>query len=499
MTDKVSFRFITLILIACHSSIVSCGNPNPNVSSKKLLELANDTTQKVDEKPPYVFPDTSYIPPAGAKYTEIRSVDPASPPVTLKVSVPQGEKQPLKLSMFGSRLEYVKLRLPGENDFFLSETKTDMYFNRGGSMGGPSKTQVYMLGNHFITSDPLGIRLFDPSGNFVQNLLMSEFEGQERNVNNIKIDFNSYKRAAMLDISGSRCFLTYVDYEGKDSNYFNLIIGRPSEAKFWAGEFDLAKRPIYMPQKELPALTPGVEMVPVRNLPSGKFMDDNTLFDFHRAGNLTGITYNNMGDTLCKFASYEGSGGSYATDKSFFYRANGAFFFRREYNDTIFRVKSANQIVPAYRFDFGAQRITASEGAANMTKGKLIPAHWLVFKNSLLLIFSEGRDCPVCRTRNEVTFHCLLFDKKTGQSKAIDMRSRYPENILIENDIDGGIPVPLTSLRIENDILIASFAKRQIEEILNSNAGNIPAETFTKLKTMADSLQFNEMLVVLIQ
>ena len=162
-------------------------------------------------------------------------------------------------------------------------------------------------------------------------------------------------------------------------------------------------------------------------------------------------------------------------------------------------MRSANQIVPAYRFDFGAQRITASEGAANMTKGKLIPSHWLVFKNSLLLIFSEGRDCPACRTRNEVTFHCLLFDKKTGQSKAIDMRSRYPENILIENDIDGGIPIPLSSLRIENDVLIASFAKRQIEEILNNNAGNIPAETFTKFKTMADSLQSNEMLVVLIK
>ena len=117
----------------------------------------------------------------------------------------------------------------------------------------------------------------------------------------------------------------------------------------------------------------------------------------------------------------------------------------------------------------------------------------------MLLIFSEGRDCPVCRTRNEVTFHCLLFDKQTGQSTAIDMQSRYPENILIENDIDGGLPIPLNALRVENDVLIATYTKRQIEEILKNNAGNITPETVAKLKTLADTLKQNEMLVMVIR
>ena len=463
------------------------------------MELANDTTQNADEKPAIVFPDTSYVPPAGAQYTEIRSVDPASPPVTLKVSVSQVSKQPLKLSMFGTNIEYVKLKLPGENDFFLSDTRTNIYFTEGGIMSGRINTQVYMLGDHFVTSDALGIRLFDPAGNFTQNLLLSEFKGQDLNVQQIGIDFENYKSAAILDFSGTRCFLTFVDYEGKSRNYFDLRMKGHSDAKFWAGEFDLTKRPVITPQTEMPDLTPGVKMVPVRSLPTGMFVDDNTLFHFRR-GNPIGITFNTMGDTLCKFTNYvTESGGAYVSDRSFFYRSEGNLFFRQEFCDTIFRVQSANRIVPAYCFDFGTQRLTPSDGANNKTQGKLVPWKWIVFKHSMILIYSEGRDCPNCRGAGEVTFYCTLYDRQTGQPTAVDMQSRYPENILIENDIDGGFPIPLNSLHLQHDELIATFTKGQIEDILKNNAGNIPAETVAKLKTLADTLKLNEMLVILVK
>ena len=497
---QIALFLITILSLG--SSIwwlFSCNNRNPNLSRKQLVELASDTTQNADEKQAVIFPDTSYIPPAGAQYTEIRSVDPASPPITLKVSGSHGAKQPLRLSMFGANVEYVKLKLPGENDFFLSDTRIQIHYAEAGSSGNRLNTQVYRIDDHFVTSDPLGVRLFDPSGNFLQNLLMSEFDDQERNVDQIKFDLEGYKRAALLDISGTRCFLTFVDFEGKNSNYFNLMLGRHSDAKFWAGEFDLSKRPLFSPQTEMPDLTPGVKMVPVRNLPIGMFVDDNILFHFRR-GNPIGITFNTMGDTLCKFTNYvTESGGAYVSDRSFFYRSDGELFFRQEFCDTIFRVQSANRIVPSYCFDFGTQRLTPSDGANNRTQGKLVPWKWIVFKHSMILIYSEGRDCPNCRGAGEVTFYCTLYDRQTGQPTAIDMQSRYPENILIENDIDGGFPIPLNSLHLQHDELIATFTKNQIEEILKNNAGNIPAETVTKLKTMANTLKLNEMLVILVK
>jgi len=122
MTKKQDITFLILTIVACQLSFHSCGNRNPNLSENRLLAIVNDTTQIMEEASAFIFPDTSYVPPAGAKFTEIRSIDPDSPPVTLKVSIPQGVKEPLKLSRFGSTVEYVTLRLPDENDFFLSGT-----------------------------------------------------------------------------------------------------------------------------------------------------------------------------------------------------------------------------------------------------------------------------------------------------------------------------------------------------------------------------------------
>jgi len=499
MAKKQGIFFIILTVFFCQLSLLSCGNRNPNLSENRLSAIVNDTTRMVEEASALIFPDTSYVPPEGTKFTEIRSIDPDSPPVTLKVSIPQGVKEPLKLSLFGSTVEYVTLRFPDENDFFLSGTGVSLYFNRGG-ISGPPNTQVNRLGDHYVTSDALGIRLFDPSGRFVQNLLLSEFEGQQRNLQKIDIDFDGYKKASMLDFSGTRCFLTFVDYEGSENFYWKLNglqhLDRAGKGKIWVGEFDLTKLPLLTPQSELPVLTPGVEMVPVRDLPVGRFIDDDTRFSFWSVLNPVAITFNNMGDTLCKFTNYETSGGAFFSDKSFFYRSESELFFRNKLCDTIFRVHSANRIIPAYCFDFGAQRLTLSEATAGKTQGKLIPDVLLDFKNSMLLIFTEGRDCADCRTRGEVAFYCLLFDKKTGRPTAIDLKSQYPENILIENDLDGGLPIPLNTLHIEGNDIIVTYTKVQIEEILKNNANAIPAETVAKLKTLADTLKQNEMLIM---
>jgi hypothetical protein len=389
--------------------------------------------------------------------------------------------------MFGSTVEYITLKLPDEKDFFLSSTKIIHIYERGMSSWN-SYTQVNMLGDYFITSDAFGIRLFDPSGNFVQNLLMSEFEGQ-RNVQQVDINVEGLKSASLTGFSDTRAFLTFIDY---------------NKRKVWAGEFNLANLPLYIPQNEIAPAFPGVEMVPVRNAPSGVNIDSNTRFSFWGGRNMLAVTFNNMGDTLTKFTNHvrleEGqTRGPANSDRSFSYRSDDALFFRQAYCDTIFRVESANRIVPVYRFDFGAQRASLFEGTNSRTQGKLLPWKLLAQKNSMLLIFTEGRDCPNCRAAGNVTFHCLIFDKQTGRPTAIDMKSRYPENALIENDIDGGLPLPLNTIITEGNRIMATFTKGQIEEILKNNTGNIPPETVSKLKAQADALKQNEMLVMVMR
>ncbi len=485
-------RHLSLI-VTCHLSLISCSGRNPNLSENQLLTLTNDSVQIVAETPPAALPDTSYVPPVGVKFTENRSVDPASPPVILKVSLQTGAKQPLKLSQFGSSVEYITLKLPDEKDFFLSETSIQINSdNRVRSHG--SSTQVNKVGDYFVTSDELGIRLFDSKGAFVHNLLLSEFDG-ERDFKKIEIEFFESKRARLWDIFNGTCYLamTYA-----------------KERKIWAGQYNCLSPPIHPEGKQIygesGSLTGSpVEMQLTQQLPMGKFLDNQTRFIFTTGCPVVGTSFNAMGDTLCRFTNLVRRDESQRisaianSDKSFFYRADGKLYFRQAYCDTIFRVQSANRIVPAYCFNLGVQRVGLEDGIRSRTQGKLIPWKWIVFKNSMVLIFTEGRDCPNCRKAGEVTFHCLLFDKQTGHATVIDMKSQYPEEALIENDIDGGLPLPLNAVNTQGDGVIASFTKGQIEEILKNNVKNIPAETASKLKAQADVLRPNEMLVMVVR
>ncbi|MDR1156654.1 MAG: DUF4933 domain-containing protein [Bacteroidales bacterium] len=488
MPEVISSRFhilssvarrLPLIFVAGCLSFFSCGGRNPNLSEKQLLALANDTTLLAKEDPSPVLPDAGYVPPAGAKFTENRSVDPVSPPVTLKVSMQGGAGQPLKLSRFGSSVEYVTLKLPGEEDFFLSQTHIHLNGDKW-AQSYRSSTQVSKAGDYFVTTDELGIRLFDHQGAFVDNLLLSEFEGK-RNAQTVEVEHDSYRPAMLRDVRGDRCYLAVIDYSSK---------------KTWIGEYRLANRPLNDARPE---------MTQVRNYPAGMYMDGNTRFNFQggRGSRPVAVSFNTMGDTLCKFANHvridRNIRGFASSDRSFFDRADGTLFFRQSYCDTIFRVQSANRIVPAYRFDFGAQRVSMEDGVLAKTQGKLLPWKWIVFKNLMILIFTEGRDCPNCRKAGEVTFHCLLFDRQSGRADAIDMISPYPEDALIENDIDGGLPLPLNSINVRDDGIFASFTKGQIEEILKNSAKTIPAETVLKLKTQADVLKSNEMLVMVVR
>ena len=482
---------------------VSCGNSRrPGLSDKELFAQRKvETLQETEEQAPDFSDMENYIVPSGIKYKESRAVDPASPPITLKVAVPQGAMQPLKLSRFGKSVEYVTLKLPDEKDFFLSQT--DVSYDRDWfqipndnwlhSLNIQPNTQVILAGDYFVTSDVLGIRLFDNKGAFVKNLLMSEFEGT-RNVHKVETIREGCRQAILRDWQDNRFFLAMREHSSDKAIY---ISQRKYSQKVFVGEYRITSQIVDDPV-----------MTQVHNYPPGLFLDHQTLFNFRsdreiRQDNQLAISFNQMGDTLCTFANHVRFDvvrltNTAISDRSFSCRSDGKLFFRQGYCDTIFRVHSANRIVPAYRFDFGALRVSVEEGLTGKTQGKLLPWKWIALKNSMILIFTEGRDAPIYRTSGEVSFHCLMFDRQTGRSTAIDMKSKYPEDVLIENDIDSGLPVPLNTIDVQDNAMIATFTKGQIEEILKNNAKNMSAETVSKLKETANALKSNEMLVMII-
>ena len=83
-------------------------NSNPNLSDKKITELQDSIAKKAAT----VLPNTNYVPPAGARYKEIRSVEPSVPPVIIDIAGNLGNKKTFKLSDIASSVKYIIMQNP---------------------------------------------------------------------------------------------------------------------------------------------------------------------------------------------------------------------------------------------------------------------------------------------------------------------------------------------------------------------------------------------------
>lgn len=103
-------KHIILSFITCLLPLLSsyCQNRNPNLSNKRILEL-QDSISKAAKT---VQLDTSYVPPAGARYQEIRSVKSSVPPVLIDIAGNLGNKKTFKLSDIATGVRYIILRQP---------------------------------------------------------------------------------------------------------------------------------------------------------------------------------------------------------------------------------------------------------------------------------------------------------------------------------------------------------------------------------------------------
>jgi hypothetical protein len=102
---------IILLFCLAVSSLYACRNRNPNLSEKQLEVLMNDSIQRAKE----ILSDTSYVPPTGARYTEIQSDDdPAMAPAIIDIVGNLGNIKELKISDFASSVRYIILQPPPE-------------------------------------------------------------------------------------------------------------------------------------------------------------------------------------------------------------------------------------------------------------------------------------------------------------------------------------------------------------------------------------------------
>jgi hypothetical protein len=221
--------------------------------------------------------------------------------------------------------------------------------------------------------------------------------------------------------------------------------------------------------------------------------------------------FNKKGDTLSTFTQHEKLV-SYAnsiqrgTDWGLQYEFNDKIFFRNAFNDTIFQVIPPNRLQPVYVLNYGNYKVTRQQAVDpnfNLT-GKIIPQSWAETKNYIYMTFTkDDYDCSISRKNKTVKIYRALYSKLSQQLSVIigDPFNYSPE--ILENNIDGGLPVWPSSFEIGNHgEILMSIKGRQLKERVRSEQFKLskaPEPKKSELRQLATSVSDYEEILMIIK
>jgi hypothetical protein len=187
--------------------------------------------------------------------------------------------------------------------------------------------------------------------------------------------------------------------------------------------------------------------------------------------------FNKQGDTLSKFTRREKlvnytKSLQRGTDIGTQYEENGSLYMRPAFNDTVFRISSPNRMTPVYVLNLGSYKVTKQQGVDPDFKltGKIIPGDWAETKNYIFMTFTkDDYDCPNTRKNKTVKIFHALYTKQTGKLTLIkgDPYNYSPE--ILENNIDGGVPVwPAFYMTGRNGEIMISLKGKDLKDRIKS-------------------------------
>jgi len=435
-------------------SLFSCENKNtPNLSEERIKKLMNDST---------VFPrSNSNDIPTGIRYTEIRTIDPFTPPEILDIAGNLENRRIFKLSDIASSVRYVILRQPPDKKY--------------SSIFGFSSDD-----KHIFINTMQGLFCYSAEGLYLYNMKnQREFPVEEGGLKmfvaqasygNIDL-FNGKLAHRVLGNQGYDDYLSIFDVKELDAQM--LFNSQPVELK------TTSIKPKY--QIKLSGQSRGGVRL---------FMDDQSFF---HDGSLTSISV--YGDTLCKFNDHippifisTTLTLGFSTD---IYRINGQVTLVRSNNDTVFRVLPPNHLAPAYVMHWGEYKPDFNNRATGLDfEGSFFLGDWVESPRFIFIRYSEGRDYPRRREQGRVKDYWAIYDKttKTLTHHFTPFKPVITGNVLmipplIENDIDQvGMPFWPHGLNHKEEMFMM-FSKYQIDLYIAS--GNYRNE---KLQAISDNM-----------
>jgi hypothetical protein len=240
------------------------------------------------------------------------------------------------------------------------------------------------------------------------------------------------------------------------------------------------------------------------------WIDENHYSKKLEDNDMLGI-FNNQGDTLATFKQHEKlvnytKSLQRGTDGGSHYEHNGNTYFRNAFNDTIFQVIPPNRLKPVFVLNLGTYKVTRQQGVDpgfNLT-GKIIPWEMAETEKYIFLTFTkDGYDCPNSRKDKTVKIYYALFSKTNHQLAVIkgDPFDYSPE--ILENNLDGGVPVwPSTDMIGKNGEISVSLKGKDLKERVRSDyfkRSTAPEFKKNKLIQLAASVTDNEDILMLIK
>ena len=457
-----------------------------------------------------VSSDTFSRSPQNLNLPEIRSADPAYPPKIINIAGSLDNVRDMKLSDVASEITYIRIQQPPDSAF-----KKEIGF------------LYYLTDNYIIARSVFGVLQYSHDGRYINTIVKNEFTRINVSADMVWVygdmtfigAFNTTVKSAgdklyynyMNNISGQEYLM---EYDCSLINIGHTISFDPENPEKVIGQgkilvdFNEGKRVTISPQRNQNGVWIASPDYLLQSTGTN-WLDDNTYSKKLRGDNML-VIFNKTGDTLSTFTQHEKlvnytKSLQRGTDGGAQYEYNSGIFFRNAFNDTVFQVIPPNRLLPVYVLNLGNYKVTRQQGVdpGFSLTGKIIPEKWAETKNYIFLTFTkDDYDCPNTRKNKTVKIYHALYSKQNGQLSVIkgDPLDYSPE--ILENDMDGGVPVwPSSYMISKNGEMMIPLKGKDIKERVKSKEFKLsgaPEAKKKELERLAGSVSdFEDILMII--
>jgi hypothetical protein len=470
---KLFLRIILLVVLfllpACHRNRLKT-NEKELISKLKSEERTQKTSDSLAKL--QLINSRKGTLAGGLAYKEDRSVNPSSPPVKIDIAGNLDNYTAAKLSDICSEITYVRMAPVPDT-----------------TIPADLKFRYFMMDNYIVATNLYGIHLYAKDGKYIRRIVKNEMTGVEVTPDRIKFwfDYTMKGGTSVIGVKGNSLFY----------NYSDNITGQK-----YIMEYDCSSSqiiPDYKFDPENPDRISGVGNISIdlnhgNTIPppprkhQGMFSGSHDAFYYEasthildadsytspvRDGKNMLVVLNNQGDTLSKFTLKEKLVNytktlQRGTDGGTQYEENGSLYLRPAFNDTVFRITSPNRMTPVYVLNLGSYKVSKQQGVDPDFKltGKIIPGDWAETRNYIFMTFTkDDYDCPNTRKNKTVKIYHALFSKQSGELTIMKGDPYNYSPVILENNIDGGVPVwPAFYMVSKNGEIMISLKGKELKD-----------------------------------